>query len=443
MNLKACALTLLGLLSSLFSEAHGAQRVTGFGETGWPLRHLDLAEHADDVDQEVALERWLYEAEREFALPASPADAFASEQHLGDAPTLLLTWSGDQGAREEGTLKACLEWAKRKEEFRTAVEVQSDDPWFEIERLRFALGKTARDLPLLVQPAGSARLPGDAQFFAGAELSQERYDALFDLRAELGFTLCQQQLEELFAATDGERAKLGQAEAESFLERTQTALAPELTGSWGTGIRGFKDLVEQAQAASIARHGFLLDVQIALSNGDRASLDKALKQAVKDLEKESLTIDKALAKLEEDPDSNSLTVRGFYVRRDAWQRQTDALPLIDELFAAQQQRLAARAWRLAHNGAPDLAVLLAASLRKQRTLDPLAQRALQLLEREFTAAEPRAELEAAEAFADLADDVSGNLKRLRQAEPELTEFLARFAGTRAAKRAEAWLALRS
>ena len=161
------------------------------------------------------------------------------------------------------------------------------------------------------------------------------------------------------------------------------------------------------------------------------------------------TLDLAAERLEKiaanNPDwlNNPLTVRGFYVRRDAWQRQTDALPLIDELFAAQQQRLAARAWRLAHNGAPDLAVLLAASLRKQRTLDPLAQRALQLLEREFTAAEPRAELEAAEAFADLADDVSGNLKRLRQAEPELTEFLARFAGTRAAKRAEAWLALRS
>jgi hypothetical protein len=245
----------------------------------------------------------------------------------------------------------------------------------------------------------------------------------------------------LFAAAEGERTKLGRAEAESFAERSQPALVPDLTGSWGAGIRDFKDLVEQAQAASIARHGFLLDVQIALSNGDRAGLDKALKQAVKDLEKEAQTIDKALAKLEEDPDSDSLTVRGFYVRRDAWQRQSDALPLLDELLAAQQQLLAARAWRLAHNGAPDLAVPLAASLRKQRTLDPLAQRALQLLEREFSAAELRAEIEAAEAFADLADDVSGNAKRLAKAEPELTEFLARFAGTRAAKRAEAWLAL--
>ena len=435
MTFEACALALFGLLSPT------PQEVPGFGEPERPLRHLDLAAQAEDVDQEVALERWLYEAEREFALPAGPSDAFVSEQHLGDLPTLLLTWGGDLGAREEGTLKACLEWAKRKDEFRTAVEVVGDDPWFEVERLRFALGKTARDLPFLFQPANSARLPGDAVFYTGVELSQERYDALFDLRAELGFSLCQQQLEELGAAAAGDRDRLAKAEADSFAERSQPALVPDLMGNWAAGVREFKELVEQAQEAALGRHGFLLDVQMALSLGDRAAVDKALKQAVKDLEKEGLTIDKALAKLEEDPDSDSLTVRGFYVRRDAWQRQNDALPLLDELLAAKQQLLAARAWRLAHTGAADLAQSLASTLRKQRSLDPLAQRALQLLEREFTAAELRAELEAAEAFADLADDVSGNAKRLAKAEPELTEFLARFAGTRAAKRAEAWLAL--
>lgn len=435
MTLETCALALLGLLSPTLQE------VPGFGEAERPLRHLDLSAQADDVDQEVALERWLYEADREHPLPAGPSDAFVSEQHLGELPTLLLTWGGDLGAREEGTLKACLEWAKRKEEFRTAVEVVSDDPWFEVERLRFALGKTARDLPILFRPASSARLPGDAVFFTGVELSQERYDALFDLRAELGFSLCQQQLEELSAASAGDRERLAKAEADSFAERSQPALAADLTGNWAAGLREFKELVERAQEAAHGRHGYLLDVQMALSLGDRAALDKALKQAIKDLEKEGQTIDKALAKLEEDPDSDSLTVRGFYVRRDAWQRQNDVLPLLDELLAAQQQLLAARAWRLAHTGAADLGRALASDLGEQRELDPLAQRALQLLEREFTAAELRAELEAAAAFADLADDVSGNLKRLEKAENELTEFLARFAGTRAAKRAEAWLAL--
>jgi hypothetical protein len=439
MTLDALALALAGLLCP---AAHPLlQEVPGFGEPERPLRHLDLAAQADDVDQEVALERWLYEAERELALPASPTDPFASEQHLGEQPTLLLTWGGELGAREEGTLKACLEWAKRKEEFRTVVEVHGDDPWFEIARLRFALGKTARDLPFLMGSLDGARTPGDAYFHAGVELSQERFDALFDLRAELGFSLCQQQLEELAGASAGDRERLARAEAESFAERAQPAPAPDLRGSWVAGIREFKELVEQAEEAVLGKHGFLLDAQVALCRGDREALDKAMKQAVKDLEKEGQTIDKALAKLEEDPDSDSLTVRGFYVRRDAWQRQNDVLPLLDEWLAAQQQLLAARAWRLAHAGAADLAARLGADLRRQANLDPLALRSLQLLEREFTAVEPRAEIEAAEAFADLVDDISGNPKRLAQAEAELTEFLARFAGTRASKRAEAWLAL--
>lgn len=432
---RALALTL-----TLWSPAIGhAQEVAGFGRADFPLRHLELAEHADDVDQEFELERMLWGADLEQSLSPAPDVPVASEQHLAEEPTLLLIWGEGQGAKAEGTLKACLEWSLRKPEFRSVVAVQGS--WSEIARLRFALGKTSRGLSIIPREASAEGEAGEALFFAGSALSQERYDALSDLRAELGFSLCQQQLEALAEADDAQRGKLLSNEAASFEERQPGPAKVDLRGSWAVGVREFKDVVQQAQAAAIDRHGFLLDAQRALSRGDRAALDKSLKKAVKELEKEGLTIDKALAKLEEDPDSDSLTVRGFYVRRDAWQRQNDVLPLLDELLAAQQRSIAARAWRLAHMGAADLAFPLARSLGSNRDLDSVAQKAVQLLEREFTAAAPRAELEASQDFADIVDDISGTLKRLKRAEPELIEFLARHAGTRAGRRAEAWLAL--